>query len=66
MLPLREKSRVYPAEVQIPDFSKEIVKTEKNVCTNCLQAIDEAYLRHQKEGVDEEGRIHGHEHVHEH
>lgn len=60
------KGRVYPVEVQIPDFSKEIVKAEKNVCTRCLEAVNEAYLRYQREGVDEEGRIHGHEHGHEH
>lgn len=60
------KGRVYPVEVQIPDFSKVVIKKEKNVCTRCLEAIDEAYFRHQREGVDEEGRIHGHEHVHEH
>jgi hypothetical protein len=60
------KSRVYPVEVQIPDFTKEIVIKEKNVCTRCLEAINEAYLRYQREGVDEEGRIHEYDLVHEH
>ena len=39
---------------------------DKNVCSKCLEAVDEAYLRYKREEIDEEGRIHGHEHVHEH
>jgi len=60
------KDRVYPVEVQIPDFSKGVVIKDKNLCSNCLGAVDEAYFRYQREEIDEEGRIHGHEHVHEH
>jgi ribosomal protein S27AE len=30
------KGRVHPVELQIPDFSKGIVKKEVNVCSKCL------------------------------
>lgn len=63
------KGRVYPVELQVPDFSKGIVKKEANVCTICLKGINEAYIKFKREQIEqahEEGRIHGHEHVHEH
>ena len=60
------KGRVHPVELQIPNFSKGIVKKEVNVCVKCLESINEAYIRHKREQLDEQGRIHGHEHVHEH
>ena len=47
-------------------FCYSYLMKEKNVCSKCLEAVNEAYLRYQKGEIDEEGRIHGHEHVHEH
>jgi F420H2 dehydrogenase subunit FpoO. len=61
-----KKGRVYPVEIQIPDFSKGVVKRQVNVCTNCLEAINEAYIKHKREKLDEDGRVYGHEHVHKH
>jgi F420H2 dehydrogenase subunit O len=58
------KGRVYPVEPQVPDFSKGIVKKEANLCTKCLEEINEAYIRFKRAQIDEEGRIHGHEHSH--
>jgi hypothetical protein len=63
------KGRVYPVELQIPSFSKGVVKKQANVCTICLESVNEAYIRFKREQLEEaheEGRIHGHEHVHEH
>lgn len=60
------KGSVFPVKVQIPNFSKGVVMKEKNVCSKCLEAVNEVYLRYQKEEIDEEGCIRGHEHVHEH
>jgi F420H2 dehydrogenase subunit O len=37
--------RVYLVEVQIPDFLEGVVKTERNVCDFCLEAIDKVYCR---------------------
>jgi hypothetical protein len=60
------KGRSYPVELKVPDFSKGIVKKEVNVCPRCLEEANEAYIRYKKAQTDEEGRIHGHEHVHPH
>jgi len=62
------KGSVFPVKVQIPDFSKGVIINEKNVCSKCLEAVNEAYLGYQREEIeiDEEGHMHGHEHVHEH
>ena len=48
-------------ELQVPNFSKGIVKKEVNVCTKCLESINEAYIRYKREQELEKGRIHGHE-----
>jgi len=61
-----KKCRVYPVELQVPSFSKGIVKRDVTVCTNCLEFINEAYIRHKREKLDEDGCIYEHEHVHEH
>lgn len=56
-------------ELQVPAFSKGIVKKEANVCTVCLDEINEAYIRFKREHIEqahEEGHIHGHESVYEH
>ncbi len=56
-------------ELQIPSFSKGIVQKDAPVCSDCLKAIHEVYLGHNREQEElehEQGRIHGHEHVHEH
>ncbi|RXA19488.1 dehydrogenase [Methanosarcina sp. MSH10X1] len=60
------KGRVYPVEIQIPDFSKGIVKKDVNVCTNCLESINETYIRFKREQIERSACEYGHEHVHEH
>ena len=40
-------------ELQIPSFSKGIVKKEVNVCSKCLEAVNEAYIRFKREEIDE-------------
>ena len=64
-----DKTGVFPVELQVPDFSKGVVKKEVYVCNRCLKAVDEAYIGHKREQIEQEhaqGRIHGHEHVHPH
>jgi hypothetical protein len=61
MLTVLKNRQRFPVKVQISDFSKGVVKKDKNVCSKCLEAVDEAYLRHEREGVDEERWIHEHE-----
>ncbi len=64
-----KKGRTHPVELKVPDFSKGIVKREVNLCTICLEEVNEAYIRFKREQIlheDEQGRIHGHEHVHPH
>lgn len=65
----RKKGGVTPVELQVPDFSKGIVKKDASICSKCLESINEAYIKFKREQLEEaheEGRIHGHEHVHEH
>jgi hypothetical protein len=45
----RRKSRVFPVELQIPSFSTGIVKKDVPVCTKCLEAVNEVYIRYKKE-----------------
>jgi hypothetical protein len=64
-----EKGRVFPVELQVPDFSKGTVKREVNLCMKCLDSIDKAYIRYKREQIEqdhEQGRIHEHEHGHPH
>ncbi|MDR7666548.1 F420H2 dehydrogenase subunit FpoO [Methanosarcina sp. Z-7115] len=61
-----KKGRVFPVELQIPSFSKGIVKKDAPVCSNCLKAVDETYVRYKRKQINENECIHGHEHVHEH
>lgn len=60
-----EKGRVYPVEIQIPDFSKGIVKREANVCTKCLESINETYIRFKREQIERSACGQGHEHINE-
>ncbi|AAM32175.1 F420H2 dehydrogenase subunit FpoO [Methanosarcina mazei] len=63
------KTGVFSVELQIPDFSKGIVRKDVDVCYRCLKLVDEAYIRYKREQIEqdhEQGRIHGHEHVHPH
>nr|WP_292381534.1 F420H2 dehydrogenase subunit FpoO [Methanosarcina sp. UBA289] len=63
------KGRVYLVELQVPAFSKGIVKKEANVCPVCLDEINEAYIRFKREHIEqshEEGHIHGHKSVYKH
>jgi F420H2 dehydrogenase subunit O len=61
-----EKADFTRLKSRSPISQKGVIIKEKNVCSKCLEAVNEAYLRHQREEIDEEGWIHGHEHVHEH
>lgn len=61
-----KKGRVYPVEIQIPNFSKGIVKRDVNVCTNCLESINETYIRFKREQIEHSACGAEHEHVHEH
>lgn len=61
-----DKTGVFPVKIEIPDFSKEVVRKDVDLCYRCLKSVDEAYIRYKKTKIDEEGRIHGHEHVHPH
>lgn len=66
---VEKKGGVTPVELQVPDFSKGIVKKDASICSKCLESINEAYIKFKREQLEEaheEGRIHGHEHVHEH
>jgi F420H2 dehydrogenase subunit O len=56
------KGRVCPVELQVPDFSEGIVKREVNVCTNCLESINETYIRFEREQIKRSACEHGHEH----
>ena len=58
------KNRVFPVELQIPSFSKGIVKKDVPVCSKCLEAVDEAYVRYKREEIGGHGNEQ--EHVHEH
>jgi F420H2 dehydrogenase subunit O len=65
----RKKGGVFLVELQIPSFSKGVVQKDAQVCSDCLKAIHEVYItynREQEELEHEQGRIHGHEHVHDH
>ncbi|MGB9929992.1 MAG: F420H2 dehydrogenase subunit FpoO [Methanosarcina sp.] len=65
----KKKGGVYLVELQIPNFSKGVVRKDAPVCSACLEAVNEAYIRYKKEQImedHEQGRIHGHEHVHDH
>jgi hypothetical protein len=57
------RDNVFSVEVQIPDYSKGVIIKDKNLCSKCLEAVDEVYLRHIDKKTDEKGFIHGHEHV---
>lgn len=46
------KDRVYPVKLQVPDFSEGIVKREVNVCTKCLESINETYIRFKREQIE--------------
>lgn len=61
-----KKGRVYPVEIQIPDFSKGVVKRKVNVCTNCLDSINETYIRFKREQIESSVCEHGHGYIHEH
>jgi len=52
-------------EIQIPDFSKGFVIKKVNVCTNCLDSINETYIRFKREQIVGSAFEHGHEHGHE-
>jgi len=54
-----DKGKVFPVELQVPDFSKGVVKREVNVCPKCLKAVDEAYIRHKREELGGHGHEHG-------
>jgi hypothetical protein len=49
-----DKTGVFPVELQVPDFSKGVVKKEVNICNRCLKAVDEAYLGHKREQIEQE------------
>ncbi|AKB20016.1 MULTISPECIES: F420H2 dehydrogenase subunit FpoO [unclassified Methanosarcina] len=53
-----DKTGVFSMELQIPDFSKGIVKKDVYVCNRCLKAADEAYIRHKKEQIEQEHAHH--------
>jgi F420H2 dehydrogenase subunit O len=55
------KGQVYPVELQVPNFSKGIVKKEVNVCTKCLGSVNEAYIRFKREQIGRSSCEHGHE-----
>ncbi|AKB28439.1 F420H2 dehydrogenase subunit FpoO [Methanosarcina siciliae T4/M] len=40
-----DKTGVFPVELQVPDFSKGIVKKDVDLCYRCLKEVDEAYIR---------------------
>ncbi|AKB36026.1 F420H2 dehydrogenase subunit FpoO [Methanosarcina siciliae C2J] len=52
------KTGVFPAELEFPDFSKGIVKKDVNLCYRCLKGVDEAYIRHKKEMIEQEHAHH--------
>ncbi|HEY3362134.1 MAG TPA: F420H2 dehydrogenase subunit FpoO [Methanosarcina sp.] len=56
-----KKGTVYPVKLQIPDFSKGIIEKDVNVCTNCLESINETYIRFKKEQIERPACGHGHE-----
>jgi hypothetical protein len=60
------KGGVFLVELQIPSFSKGVVTMNAPVCSKCLESINEAYIRHKREQLDEQGHIHIQEHVQEH
>ncbi|AKB32212.1 hypothetical protein MSSIH_1522 [Methanosarcina siciliae HI350] len=45
-------------ELQVPDFSKGIVKKDVDLCYRCLKGVDEAYIRHKREQVEIEHAHH--------
>ncbi len=47
------KNRVYPVKLQVPDFSEGIIKREVDVCTKCLESINETYIRFKREQIDQ-------------
>lgn len=47
-------------EVQTPDFSKGVIIKKVNVCTNCLESINEAYVRFKREQIGSSVCEHGH------
>ncbi|HWQ48223.1 MAG TPA: F420H2 dehydrogenase subunit FpoO [Methanosarcina sp.] len=61
-----KKGRVCPVEIQIPNFSKGIVKRDVNVCTNCLESINKTYIMFKREQIELSVCGEGCEHVHEH
>ncbi len=56
----QEKGRVFAVEIQIPDFSQGVVKKDKTLCSRCLKAVDESYIKYKREEIGG----HGHEHEH--
>ncbi|MCC4766721.1 dehydrogenase [Methanosarcina sp. DH1] len=58
-----KKGRVYPVEIQIPDFSKGVIKRKVNVCTKCLDSLNETYIRFKGEQIEGSACEHGHGHL---
>ncbi|HPS90447.1 MAG TPA: F420H2 dehydrogenase subunit FpoO, partial [Methanosarcina vacuolata] len=58
-----KKGRVYPVEIQIPDFSTGVIKRKVNVCTKCLDSINETYIRFKGEQIEGSACEHGHGHL---
>ena len=47
-----KKGGVTPVELQVPDFSKGIVKKDVPVCSKCLESINEAYIKFKREQIE--------------
>jgi hypothetical protein len=43
-----KRDNVFLVKVQIPDYSKGMVIKDKNLCSKCLEAVDEVYFRDNK------------------
>ncbi len=53
-----DKTGVFPVKLQVPDFSKGVVKKDVYVCKKCLKAVDEASIRYKKEQIEMEHAHH--------